>query len=136
MGQVIGLEREDKKKRGKYLKQLKTTLKCCEQVHIDLSLKGYYPLNQYFEFKKKQENHMELTAELDNIINIVQDELERSFDEGNTPVQDSDTCTHCSFNDTSTKETLPMHNIQLHFKHTHMESEKSTSELSGHMSQR
>ncbi|KAF8493767.1 hypothetical protein F5888DRAFT_1636511 [Russula emetica] len=65
MGQLAVLKKEKENKRKR-------------QDHIDMVSKGFRPVDEYFRHhshQANQENREELTSEMDNVINIVQDEI-------------------------------------------------------------
>jgi len=62
------LDKGNQKKRERYLKQSKKTLKHCKQVCIDLASKGFLPMDKYIRLKGKQEKQKDLTLEMDIIV--------------------------------------------------------------------
>jgi len=86
-GQVAALQKENKKKKGRYSKQSKKTLQHRAQACDDSISKGFHPLDEYIRIKAKKKKLKELTQvtpELDNVINV-REESEESSDEANLP---------------------------------------------------
>ena len=130
MAQTDALKKENKKKKV-YSKNSKKTIKCRMQFRNILASKGFLPVDQYIQLKRKTEESNDADLpELDNIIAAAREESEEDSDEANVLVQD--TCAYHSVNSTSeveSEEDLPGHNVQLRRRHLiRMESEESTGD--------
>jgi len=133
--QVIASKEVNKNKRGSYSKWSRNTLKCHEQVHINLASKGFLPVDEYMRLKANSisEKHIKLTPKSYNIVNAIQEESEESSessDNADAPAQD--TCEHSSINNISKVESegnLPKRDFRLHLAHrAHIESEESSGD--------
>ena len=95
------LTRGNTKKRGRYSKCSKKTLKRRKQAHVDLASKGFLPVDEYI--RRIQEKRNRLTSELDTSI------------DGNSEVESGG--------------TSPVQSVQLdHTQVHHMESEESSGD--------
>ena len=90
MAQVAALKKENKKKRGKYIKQSKQTQSKHIQVCIGLASKEFLPLDEFMMLKgiAKKSNKPAAawpvpTSEFNNIINPFQEESKEGSNKAN-----------------------------------------------------
>jgi hypothetical protein len=116
-GQIAALKEETKRKRGTYLKRSKKTQQRRKRVQMELSKKGFLPLDEFMRQKSSSTKRDALTPDSTN---------------QNTPEEDAYTCS--SVNGTSEVESdgvLPgsMHEIRLRLARiARMESEESSGD--------